>query len=272
MKSKPLVSVIIPTRNSSRTLYDCLRSIKNQTYKNIEVIVADNYSSDNTEDIAKLFDVRFFRHGYERSAQMNYGAQMAKGEYFLFSYSDFYSKPRLVEHCVDRCDSDANVDALFIPVETKTRDNFWVKCRALERKLINLGEPLIHCPRFYRRRTFEKIGGFDETMIIEDLDVLNRLRAGGFRIGRSKVSTLHEDPSSLKDFVRGYYYFGKKGIPVYIRKYGNLAMAQYSFIRPSYIKHLSLLKEDPLHAMGYLFCKFVYYIAAFFGMLAYFLS
>jgi len=269
MKSRPLVSIIVPTCNSSRTLYGCLRSIKNQTYKNIETIVVDNYSSDNTEEIAKLFDVRFFRHGYERSAQMNYGAQMAKGEYFLFSYSDFYLKPGLVEHCVNYC--GPNVDALFVPVETKTRDNFWVKCRALERKLINLGESLIECPRFYRRSAFEKVGGFDEALIIEDYDILNRMKAAGLRIIRSKVSTLHEDPSSLKDFVRGYYYFGKNGFPMYIRKHGSLAMAQYSFIRPCYIRHFSALKEDPLHAAGHLFCRFVYYMTAFFGMLAYFL-
>jgi len=270
LKSKPLVSVIIPTRNSSRTLYGCLRSIKNQTYKNIDVIVVDNYSSDNTEEVAKLFDVRFFRHGCERSAQMNYGAQMAEGEYFLFSYSDFYLKPGLVEHCVDRCESDTNVDALFVPVETKTRDNFWVKCRALERKLINLGEPLIECPRFYKRRAFEKVGGFDETLIIEDYDILNRMKAAGLKIVRSKVSTLHEDPSSLKDFVLGYLYFGKNGVPLFIRKHGSLAMAQYSFIRPTYIRHFSVFKKDPLHATGLLFCRLVYYMAAFFGMLTYF--
>ena len=51
----PLVSVIIPTYNSSRTLEKCLESIKNQTYKNIEIIVVDNNSTDNTKEIAKKF-------------------------------------------------------------------------------------------------------------------------------------------------------------------------------------------------------------------------
>jgi glycosyltransferase involved in cell wall biosynthesis len=48
----PLVSVIIPTYNSSRTLKKSLESIKNQTYENIEIIVVDNNSKDNTKDIA----------------------------------------------------------------------------------------------------------------------------------------------------------------------------------------------------------------------------
>jgi probable beta-1,3-galactosyltransferase len=52
---KPVVSVIIPTYKSSRTLEKCLESIKNQTYKNIEIIVVDNNSTDNTKEIAKKF-------------------------------------------------------------------------------------------------------------------------------------------------------------------------------------------------------------------------
>jgi len=53
MKSNnPLVSVIITTRNSERTIDKCLSSIKQQTYKNIEIIVVDNNSADKTKEIA----------------------------------------------------------------------------------------------------------------------------------------------------------------------------------------------------------------------------
>jgi cellulose synthase/poly-beta-1,6-N-acetylglucosamine synthase-like glycosyltransferase len=51
----PLVSIIIPTRNSARTLEKCLESIKHQTYSNIEVIVVDNFSDDETIEIAKKY-------------------------------------------------------------------------------------------------------------------------------------------------------------------------------------------------------------------------
>jgi len=53
MKNFPKISVIVPTYNSSRTIEKCLKSIKNQTYQNIEIIVIDNNSSDNTLKIAK---------------------------------------------------------------------------------------------------------------------------------------------------------------------------------------------------------------------------
>ena len=85
----PLVSVIITTKNSSRTLETCLKSIKDQTYKNIELIVIDNNSIDNTKEIAKKYTNKVFNYGPERSAQRNFGAKQAKGEYLLTTIAMF---------------------------------------------------------------------------------------------------------------------------------------------------------------------------------------
>lgn len=59
MDKNPLVSVIIPTQNSFKTLEKCLKSVKNQSYKNVEIIVVDNNSTDNTKEIAKNIQIRF---------------------------------------------------------------------------------------------------------------------------------------------------------------------------------------------------------------------
>jgi glycosyltransferase involved in cell wall biosynthesis len=55
-----LVSIIIPTYNSARTLEQCLISIQNQDYTNIEIIVVDNNSSDETKSIATKFTDKVF--------------------------------------------------------------------------------------------------------------------------------------------------------------------------------------------------------------------
>lgn len=51
----PLISVIIPTKNSAKTLEDCLISITNQSYTPVEIIVVDNFSTDETPNIAKKY-------------------------------------------------------------------------------------------------------------------------------------------------------------------------------------------------------------------------
>ena len=83
----PMVSVIVPTCNSAKTLELCLKSIKTQTYPNIEIIIVDKNSADNTRKIAEKYGKVFIK-GPERSAQRNFGASQAAGEYLVFL--DFY--------------------------------------------------------------------------------------------------------------------------------------------------------------------------------------
>ena len=75
-----LISVIITTKNSSRTIKRCLKSIKNQSYENIELIVVDNNSIDNTKEIAYKFTNKVFNFSPERSAQRNFGSKKANGK------------------------------------------------------------------------------------------------------------------------------------------------------------------------------------------------
>ena len=60
----PLVSFVIPTHNRANVLRDCLESVVNQTYANLEVIVVNDNSKDNTEEILKEYSSKytFFRH------------------------------------------------------------------------------------------------------------------------------------------------------------------------------------------------------------------
>jgi glycosyltransferase involved in cell wall biosynthesis len=65
MNKNMKVSIILPTKNNEKTIKKCLESIRAQTYKNIEIIFVDNYSSDNTYKIAKSFenkiDIKLFQ-------------------------------------------------------------------------------------------------------------------------------------------------------------------------------------------------------------------
>lgn len=58
MSNLPLVSIIIPTYNSEKTILRCLKSVLNQTYPNIEIIVIDDFSNDNTVPIVLKLNLK----------------------------------------------------------------------------------------------------------------------------------------------------------------------------------------------------------------------
>ena len=95
MEQQPLVSVVVITYNSSATVVETLESIKNQTYQNIELIVSDDYSNDNTIEITsewlKKNSSRFEKslllradHNAGTSANCNRGVRATSGLWFNF--------------------------------------------------------------------------------------------------------------------------------------------------------------------------------------------
>src|SRR6185437_10379377 len=116
--TNPVVSVIVPTKNSAATLEACLQSIKEQTYCPIELIVVDNHSSDTTQEIAKQFTDMVFVQGPERSPQRNLGARKASGHYLLMIDSDMELDGKVVEACISAVSTDSDISAVIIPEES----------------------------------------------------------------------------------------------------------------------------------------------------------
>src|SRR5687768_16831644 len=100
MKMKELISIIITTKNEQAVIETLLSSIFLQTYKNIEVILVDNNSKDNTLKIPKKFDVKIYTIGPERSAQRNFGAKKSKGKYLLFLDADMELTSDVLNDCI----------------------------------------------------------------------------------------------------------------------------------------------------------------------------
>lgn len=92
-KNTPTVSVIIPTHNRAHLISRAIRSVLEQTFQDLEVIVVDDGSTDGTEEAVKVFTdprLRFIRHERNRggSAARNTGIRAARGEYIAFLDSD----------------------------------------------------------------------------------------------------------------------------------------------------------------------------------------
>ena len=99
MTSIPFFSIIIPTYNRAHLILNTLRSIQKQTFKDYEIIVVDNCSTDNTREVlADLIDsgvISFIQHdrNYERAMSRNTGMTNAKGKFVTFLDSDDMMRP-----------------------------------------------------------------------------------------------------------------------------------------------------------------------------------
>jgi len=91
MLDKIRFSIIIPNFNEGKYIRECLESVFRQTYKNYEVIVVDDGSTDNSIDIIKDFNVKLYHsNGLHAGGARNLGLDKARGEYIVFLDSDDY--------------------------------------------------------------------------------------------------------------------------------------------------------------------------------------
>ena len=134
-----LISVIIPVYNAEKTLTRCVNSILSQSYNNIEVILVNDGSSDNSGTICDHFSVDNERikvihtQNSGASAARNIGVNAAEGDFIAFADSDDYTDPLWLEHLMDlikRKNTDISVCGYtlilpkknIIPFKTVTSD------------------------------------------------------------------------------------------------------------------------------------------------------
>lgn len=114
---EPLISVIIAIYNPGKYLKACLDSIVNQTYENLEIILVDDGSTDNSLAVCKEYaekDSRIIVHHKENSgvsATRNQGIRLAHGDYFSFIDSDDILETDAYEYLIN-CIKKHNVDAV----------------------------------------------------------------------------------------------------------------------------------------------------------------
>lgn len=219
MRSFPLVSVVVTTKNEEHNIANCLQSIKNQTYPQdkIELIVVDNYSPDKTIELAKRYTDKVYIKGPQRAAQLNFGVQNAKGAYVLYPDADMILSENIIAECIEKCENQ-DYDALYIPEEI-IGDGFWIGVRAFERSFYN--GTCIDAVRFIRKDKFLQIGGFDEDIDFgsDDWD-FNRRATEACKVGMINAALCHnEGKFNLKRYMRkkGHY---SKTFSKYIEKWG----------------------------------------------------
>ena len=154
---RPLVSVIVTTRNNQATLDACLGSVTAQTYTPLELIVVDNNSTDGTADIARRYTKQVLNKPPERSVQRNFGVARARGQYVAIIDSDMELEPEVIAACVAGVQNNSKAVAAIIPEESFGQ-GFWAQCKRLERSFY-VGVDWIEAARFFDRQTYMAAGG-----------------------------------------------------------------------------------------------------------------
>jgi len=264
---KPLISIIIPTYKSAKTLKLVLESIKNQTYDNIEVIVVDRPSCDGTEQLVKKFGYKYIAFNSERTKAVNHGAKISSGDFIYYIGSDYVLEANLIEKVVKTVLKEG-ADAAIIQ-NSILPTGFWSKVKWLEKECYK-GDDLVEAARFFSRKAFFDVGGYDEEMVAyEEHDLHNRLLEKGYKIVR--VNGVKEinigEPNSLWLYARKYYYYGKT-VGKYLRKYPKKSLVQLSPIRLSYLRCWKKFIRHPILTLGFVVYQVVRYFSAGLGYLA----
>lgn len=266
MKNKlPLVSTITPVLNGEKYIAQNLQSIENQTYKNIEMIVVDNYSTDRTREIAQKMGARVYLKGPERATQDNYGVKKARGKYVFITGCDMVLDQDYIEKAVECCIAN-HLDAIYAHVVTKER-GFWSRVKGLER-LCYINDQRHEAARFLRRDVFLKLSGFRPDLVLhgDDYNMQKRLDEGGYKTGSIRAVETHIDEiDSLKlIFLKSFYYgYNSKQ---YLKENPVYATAQLSPIRGAFLKNWPLFLNHPLLTLGFMVFKTVQYSSAMAGL------
>jgi glycosyltransferase involved in cell wall biosynthesis len=223
------VSIIIPTKNSSKTIGKCLESIKEQTHKNFEILIIDNYSSDNTAEIVSRFGTKILLLEGERTKAKNFGISNAVGEFLLFIDSDMILQPHVIEECLRICSENDRIAGVIIP-ERSIGSGFWVRVRDFERSLYAGSK--IESSRFFINKFVTQVGGFDEDVIAyEESTLPKKIEDIGMKVdARIKSFILHvEEGFNLLKWLRKKRYYSASA-KLYSNKYKGNATLQLGIL------------------------------------------
>lgn len=173
-KSNPLVSIVIPVHNGEKYIKESIDSCLNQTYKNIEIIVVDDKSEDNTLKILKEYGQKLTVIPVEKQNGLgnviNIGIRKSRGKYIARMDADDIMYPTRIEKQVQYLESNTNCVAIGGQIDiidenskiTGHRD-YAIEDRDIKKNRF-LFQPFAHPAVTLRKSTVEEIGLYPENM------------------------------------------------------------------------------------------------------------
>jgi chlorobactene glucosyltransferase len=232
IKDNPLISVLVPARNEEENIKKCIVSLTKQDYKNIEILVLDDNSTDNTANIIrklskKYSNVKFYKGEHLRKGWLGKSfachqlSKHARGKYMIFTDADTLHFPDSISSAV-ACLERYKVDALSVfPMQ--------IMVTMHERMMVPFGNYIILAlfPLYLMRKVknamfctaigqfmmfksevYRKIGGHKSIKgkVLEDVKISKHVKKSGYKFmifdGRSNLYCRMY--KSFRDVVRGY--------------------------------------------------------------------
>ncbi len=173
----PLVSIIIPTYNRASLLPICVQSCLDQTFRNLEIVVVDDGSTDNTAEVTAHFiekDPRLIYLKKENgglASALNYGFKVAKGNYLTWTSDDnFYTADAISTMLMHLERTNYSMVYCDFYKFKKTDSNVLREIKCPEIAVLNRDNCIGPC-FLYSRQVMETIGEYDpETFLAEDYD------------------------------------------------------------------------------------------------------
>ena len=238
------VTIVVPTRNSRRTVAACLESLRSQSHRSL-VVVVDNHSTDDTLAIALEYADVVAIAGPERSAQRNVGASLTRSPVVGFIDSDMVVGSDVAELAARAL--AAGAAAVVVP-EQSFGDGFWAEVRKFERSFYR-GSDSVEAARFFRRDVFEAVGGFDEAMEPgpEDWDLTIRARRVA-PVVRISGEIAHDEgrPTYWRACAKKAYYAA--GLRSFARKHGRASLTALD--RPYVRRPWLIFAQGPRLGLG----------------------
>ncbi len=219
------VTVILPVYNQERTVEECLNSLQEQTYANMEIWVGNDGSTDDTKEIVSKYPVKLFEFKHKgRPKTLNRLLHLVKTKFVAVVEGDAIYKPNYLEACISHFSSRevGGVIARQLAVASDSIVSRAISAyRDVRWKLVDSSRYIQSTAWVFRKKALDDVGGFDEDLTIADDVALGiSLIRRGWKIEFVPETTWHHhEPTSLITLMRQQFRWGV-GSYIFLKKYG----------------------------------------------------
>jgi hypothetical protein len=221
----PNISIIIPAHNEERHVEKCIESLLAQEYRDIEIIVVDNGSSDNTSKIVERYvesyggKVRLLRmeSNIGPGGGRNAGASNATGEILVFVDADMVFPPDYVTKLISPIQRGEALLTTHANEYVANIENPWVKVQG--QTVRSTGRRTGEVFRAVKKNFFISHGGFDPSLHYHD-DRTFFYKTGAKAKVVEEAYCYHNNPDTAKEIFRRNYLIGRTLLAVMHREHG----------------------------------------------------